>query len=146
MKSLFTKGLLSFAVVAALLPLGAMARDIQPSELPAGVTDFVKTYYPEAKIVDAESDKKGYDIELSNGVDLDFDRSGQIIKVDADHAAIDAAVLKAILPAAAYNSLKNDKQLNSVEEVERKRSYYEVELIPYGKLRFSVTTGEKIAR
>jgi len=59
---------------------------IPVSELPAGVTTYVKTHYPSAKITEAGKvtdalGKISYEAEVK-GKDLVFDEKGNFIKVD----------------------------------------------------------------
>jgi hypothetical protein len=39
--------------------------------------------YPQAKVVKIEkNDRKGYDIELSNGFDIEFDKKFRVVEID----------------------------------------------------------------
>ena len=49
--------------------------------LPA-ITKYVKANYPSAKIVQMEVERNSYKIELNNGLELKFSRSGKFLKVD----------------------------------------------------------------
>ena len=41
--------------------------------VPAGILENVKRSFPGASIVEIEKDRRGHDVELSNGLDLSFD-------------------------------------------------------------------------
>ena len=56
------------AVPAALVPQPIMA--------------FVKKTYPDAVVTKIERDRRGYDVDLSNGLDLEFNSKFQLIDVD----------------------------------------------------------------
>ncbi|MBP3785523.1 MAG: PepSY-like domain-containing protein [Bacteroidaceae bacterium] len=56
------------AVPAALVPQPIMA--------------FVKKTYPDAVVTKIERDRRGYDVDLSNGLDLEFNSKYQLIDVD----------------------------------------------------------------
>lgn len=62
-------------------------RVVSASDLPKGATTFVNDMYPGATITRAEIDiDKGmtyYDVRLSNGADIEFDSSGDWVKVEA---------------------------------------------------------------
>ena len=50
--------------------------------VPQAVADYVKAQYQSLFIVKIDKDYNGYDIELSNGMDLDFDQAGRFVRVD----------------------------------------------------------------
>ena len=54
-----------------------------PSALiPSAIASYVKANYANCKIVKIERDAAGYDIELSNDVDLQFDKQGNFVRID----------------------------------------------------------------
>lgn len=48
----------------------------------APISEYVTATYPGQNIVKIEKDRKGYEIKLANGVEIDFDVNGNFIKVD----------------------------------------------------------------
>ncbi len=46
------------------------------------IRDYVTNNYPGQKIVNMDVERSGYDIELANGTDLVFDRSGNFKRID----------------------------------------------------------------
>lgn len=46
------------------------------------IAQYVTKNYPGQKIVKVSKDRNKYEIELSNGIDLDFDRAGAFLRVD----------------------------------------------------------------
>lgn len=50
--------------------------------IPEGVSAYVTENVPGQTIIKIERDKKGYDVDLSNGVELQFDVNGNFVKVD----------------------------------------------------------------
>lgn len=44
--------------------------------------DYVSTYYYGHKIVKIDKKRNGYEVELSNGVDLEFNSAGKFLRVD----------------------------------------------------------------
>lgn len=50
--------------------------------IPKAITDYVNRNYKGNKIVAIEKSSHKYEIELSNGLDLEFDRAGNFIKID----------------------------------------------------------------
>lgn len=51
--------------------------------LPEAIRQYVTQKYPDAKVLKIEvTDRKGYDVELSNGFELEFDKRMNVIDVD----------------------------------------------------------------
>ncbi len=52
------------------------------SLIPTSILDYVKENYPNAGINSIETEKYGYDVELTNGLDLIFDKDGKFNRID----------------------------------------------------------------
>ena len=50
--------------------------------VPANIADYVKSNFPDAVIVKIDKERYGYDIELSNDLELKFNKSGQMLRLD----------------------------------------------------------------
>ena len=50
--------------------------------VPANIATYVKSNFPGATIVKIDKERYGYDIELSNDLELKFNKSGQMLRVD----------------------------------------------------------------
>jgi hypothetical protein len=50
--------------------------------IPAAIPEYVSTHYPNALIVEINKETFGYEIELSNDLDLEFNLKGNIRKID----------------------------------------------------------------
>ncbi|MCH5217796.1 MAG: PepSY-like domain-containing protein [Muribaculaceae bacterium] len=50
--------------------------------IPTAITNYVHQKHAGALIVGIEKEKHGYDVELSNGVEIQFDKSGNFLKYD----------------------------------------------------------------
>lgn len=55
---------------------------VPDSLLPQGVLDYVKKKFAKAYVVEIERDRMGYEVKLSNDLDLDFDKNGKFLRVD----------------------------------------------------------------
>lgn len=55
---------------------------VAQSVVPAPIWDYVTTNYASLFIVDIEKDGRGYDVELNNDLDLDFDSKGNFVRID----------------------------------------------------------------
>ena len=50
--------------------------------IPAPIRDYVNKTYPGTTIKQIEKERRGYDVELSNGWELKFNRSFQVVDMD----------------------------------------------------------------
>ena len=55
-----------------------------PSEIiPVAIQQYVNKNYPDAKVLKIElTDRKGYDIDLSNGFEIEFDKKMRVVEID----------------------------------------------------------------
>ena len=88
-----TKKLKLFISIASLMMLSSLilaAEDmaIQANQLPQNAQTFVKTNFPNDQIVYAEQDRQSYKVELSSGIEIDFDRQGNWTDVSGNNQPI----------------------------------------------------------
>lgn len=50
--------------------------------LPRGVLDYVTKRFAGAYVVEIEKGLRGYEVKLSNDIDLEFDKNGEFMRVD----------------------------------------------------------------
>ena len=50
--------------------------------IPEQIKSSVKTTFPGATIIKLSRDRRGYEVKLNNGMDLEFNRSFQIVEID----------------------------------------------------------------
>lgn len=51
--------------------------------IPAAIRQYVSKNYPDAKVVKIEkTDRKGFDVDLSNGFDIEFDKKMRVVEID----------------------------------------------------------------
>lgn len=114
-----------FAVVAMILSIALSAKadiTIDASILPKMAKSFITQSYGSITIRECERDDDGhYEVELRNGVDLEFDVTGKLSKIDAGHRCLSKELLKKILPDKVYKELDTRKVISKVEEVEFNR-------------------------
>jgi len=60
----------------------AKGQKIPEQVLPTSIVSYVKTNYPQASVKSWDVDGNDQDVELSNGVDLEFDKNGKFLRVD----------------------------------------------------------------
>lgn len=61
--------------------------DSKPQTVPAAlvpkkIADYVDKTYPGVRITQIERDKRGYETELSNGLDVRFNKRFKVVKID----------------------------------------------------------------
>lgn len=58
-------------------------RNIIPTGfIPQNILSYVKKSFPNTEIVKIERERLGYSVELTNGLDLDFNSKGDFLRVD----------------------------------------------------------------
>ena len=55
---------------------------VPSSVVPKAISDYVSRNYKGQKIVELEINKNNYEVQLRNGLELKFDRSGRFLKAD----------------------------------------------------------------
>ncbi len=136
----FSKFLLVTGLIGAIEFVALADRNIPSNELPNEAKAFINKHYNGITIFDCEIDGLKYDVELGNGVDLEFDNSGKLRKIDADDNTLTQSVVKALLPAKAFEYILNQGLADKVEEIEFRRNTIVVDIDNYGdrKIKFSL--------
>lgn len=109
-----------------------MAGSADYSQLPKKAQAFIEKHFKNVGVRTCEKyyAKGKYEVELQNGVDLEFNTKGELIEVDApDNSLLPIAVVKDVMPRKAYDRLEKDGYIGNVESIELNRGkVYEVEL------------------
>lgn len=50
--------------------------------IPGTIANYVKTNFAGAKVTKIDKERYGYEIELSNGLELKFNKAGQLLSMD----------------------------------------------------------------
>lgn len=56
--------------------------ELPASVIPEGISTYVKKAFPNTQIAKIEKESFGYEIKLSNGVEVDFDSKGNFKRID----------------------------------------------------------------
>ena len=59
-----------------------IGKQVPAAYIPAGVRDYVAKNQKGAHVVGIEKERNGYEVSLSNGIDIKFDRQGKFIRFD----------------------------------------------------------------
>lgn len=106
---------------------------ISPTELPSIAKDFIIVNFPSASIVSTQKDKDEYEVVLSDGTKIEFDKKG-------DWTDVDAAPMKTLptgfYPAAIDTYIGENYQDAGINEISKVKRGFEVELLTGTELLF----------
>ncbi len=103
-----------------------MADDIyiMPEQLPQNALQFIQKYFPNVNILYAEMDEIGYEVQLSNGVEIEFLRNGEFKEIEGNYVALPFE----ILPQSVANTVGKTYPNTVITKIKRKWNFYEVKL------------------
>lgn len=112
------------------------------NQLPKEAKDFVHKHFKDGTVVlcEKEFDDNTYEVEFSDGTDIEFDSQGNWTEIDAGHHRIlPEKVVRKLLPDKARRELENRKVIAQVESVKRYQGGYKVEIknARYDDFRFA---------
>ena len=76
---------------------------VPPSALPQQASSFIQRVFPGTQIWKVERDGRKFDVQLSNGVSIDFLANGDWENIDSEYGHIPDAAF----PAAVIQAVKN---------------------------------------
>ena len=110
---------------------------IPVEQLPAPAKTFVKKYFPQATIEYANKDTEfmgtPYEVRLSDGTEVDFDKKGNWDNVDCKTKAVPAS----LVPAAIAQYVKAHYPNTVIVKIDKERGGYEIELSNDLDLKFN---------
>lgn len=95
------------------------------SQIPSKAKSFINKHFKGVGVRTCERffAKGKYEVELSNGIDLEFDNDGNITEIDAaGHTTLPVSVVKDILHHKAFSRLQNNNLADKVESIEFNRN------------------------
>lgn len=130
------------SVIASAQNQNAIPRDTNPgivmagtqnySQLPDKAKHFISKHFKNVGVAKCEKffAKGQYEVELVNGVDIEFNLKGEVTEIDAPgNTFLPVAVVKDVMPHKSYNRLEKDGLTAKVESIEfKKGKAYEVEV------------------
>lgn len=60
----------------------AATKSVPSAFIPAAITQYIKTAQPNQKVIGISKERKGYEVELTNGVEMKFDKQGKFLRYD----------------------------------------------------------------
>jgi hypothetical protein len=113
-------------VLAATNVCLAKDKKVKPENLPAPVQQFVKNYFPSAKIVEVtqEADDLDFNLTLSNGTKLEFGKDNQWSEIANKKANIPSK----LIPSQIINYVKQKYPGTAITCIERSSLGYDISL------------------
>ena len=99
------------------------------------ITKFVQQYFPEANILAVNSEWDEYEVMLSDGTKVEFNKSSEWKMIDCEHSA--TAVPAALVPEPIATYAKTNFAGQAITKIEKKRRGWEIELGNRLELRFN---------
>lgn len=99
---------------------------IATDRLPSEAKTFISQYFPSISIVSAQKDKDDYEVVLSDGTRIDFNKSGEWTDVDAP---VGKTVPTGFYPAAIDSYIATSYTGTGINEISKERRGYDVELV-----------------
>lgn len=144
--TLSMKKIMRFLPMLLIAVLGAAAWSCSDNDdevisgetIPTAAKAFITQYFPSAKIVTATKDKNEYEVTLSEGTRIDFNISGEWTDVDA---AAGKTVPSGFYPEGIDAFIAENLNSVGINEIEKNRNGYEVELLTGADLTFDYEGG-----
>ncbi len=127
-----------FSLLMALIvaiPVWADGILISANELPLSIQRFLSEYFPRNEILQIEKDWDEYEINMSDGILLEFDRAGRWKKIECVHSS--TPVPAALLPDALNKYVQSSYPDAYIVTAEQDRRFIEVELSNDLDLKFT---------
>lgn len=91
------------------------------ANLPAKAKAFLNKHFKGVQVVKCENffTRGESDVELSNGIDIEFNKQGRVMEIDApDNSYLPTAVVKDLVHTNAYRRLEKDGLAARVESID----------------------------
>lgn len=102
-------------------------------EAPAELQQFIGKHFSTQEILKVEKDDDSYDVYLGNGVELEFDKTGDWIEVDAKNKAIPLSVID-LLPSKISDYVNQNYQSREIEKISKKKNGFKISLLGSPKI------------
>lgn len=120
------KVLLPLLVLSVLSSVAfADSRRSSYNDLPSAAKKFLSSYFGKVKVDRVEKDRDSYEVRLSNGVEIEFERNGQWEKVEARRGGF---IPTGFIPRAVLSSIKKEYPRANIVKIEKERGGYDIEL------------------
>lgn len=107
---------------------------VDNSQLPEAAKAFIQKHYPNRTITEVDKGFMSgtYEVELSDGTEIEFNSEGKAMEVEAaHHAVLEPVVIEEIVTPKAYKELNDRGFTGNVESVKTSSKHQKVELRGY---------------
>ena len=113
-------------MMTVLMATSAMADDkvVSADTLPQSSKAFIASNFEGATVTYVEKDFDSYDVQLSNGTEIDFKRNGEWENVES----MQTPVPTSILPAPVVTSVAKAHPQATIMKVEKEHGNFEIKL------------------
>lgn len=128
--------MLLVAVIGCMMLWSCDDKDepISDNALPSQAKTFIQQYFPSATIVSANKDKDEYEVVLSEGTRIDFNKSGEWTDVNA---AIGKTIPSGFYPEEIDTYVAANFEGIGINEISKEKRGYDVELVTGTDLLFN---------
>lgn len=112
---------------------------ITPSSLDPSILSFVKTYFQQSTITNAIYEDHEYDLLLSDGTKLEFDKKFEWTEIDCERSTVYEKVPGALVPQPIYNYITTNYSDNRIVKISRDRDSWSVDLDNNIEIEFDKT-------
>ncbi len=131
------KKIVMTGVIATFFMGAGFAQEM--NELPRNASDFIKQHFSTAQVEEVESNdkwyninkKEMYEVELSDGTEIDFDRDGNVTEIESETMIPEAA-----LPQSIVSYVKANYSNANITEWEVSDNEHEIMLSDGTELEF----------
>jgi hypothetical protein len=99
-------------------------KQIVYDKLPQKAKLFLSNYFPDNQVLSIEKNGHSYDVILTDGTDLEFDKSGEWTEVDCQTRPIPVG----IAPASIQTYVMTNFPESFITKIKKERKHYEIEL------------------
>jgi Protein of unknown function (DUF2874). len=101
---------------------------ITPTSVDSKVAAFVSTYFPNSNIASAMTEGGEYDITLTDGTQIDFDRKEKWEEIDCQYSTIYIQVPETLIPAEIQTYVETNYPSNYIIKISKDWNRWEIEL------------------
>jgi len=115
--------IMAFVAILCLCISSAMAQNTNPA-----ITQFVGQYFPQATVLMVNSEWDEYEVRLSDGTQIEFNRKAEWKKIDCEHSTTYTNVPAELVPSQIATYVKSNFANQGITKIEKNRRGWEIEL------------------
>ena len=121
----------------AILCFGMTTAKAQNNNSTPEITQFVEQYFPQANILMVNAEWDEYEVRLSDGTQIEFNRKPEWEKIDCEHSTTYPTVPAELVPEPIANYVNTNFVNQGIIKIEKKRKGWEIELSNELEIKFN---------